>query len=102
MEPDDGGLFGGPDGSVKALGDIWGERGEIRRMNADEQSLRAVIVAKRLGELGFEGMEKLASKLADASGAKNGWETEQLIKALGAVKAQQVFSTPTFGYRRDE
>lgn len=79
----------GADGSVEALGEIWQERDPKRRTRGDARRTIALATLSILErELGLTECGELARDLADAWAGEDGWDTQQLIKALGATKAQ--------------
>lgn len=82
-------FMAGEDSSVEALGKIWGERDYKRRTLGHGDRTRALVALEYLGtHLGFEECGELAVALGQAWAGEDGWDTQHLIKALGATKGQ--------------
>lgn len=82
-----GSLMAAKDASVEALGVIWGPRGFRRRTHGDPNRTRTLVALEIMAqELGLPRCGDLAEVMAEAWAGEAGWDTTQLIKALGATK----------------
>ena len=102
-----GGLLGGMDGSVEALGKLYGERSQLRRSRTDEHRsrfvmwLRAAELADPDGAIGAKA-GLFADDVGDAWSREGGWDTEMLIRAVAATKGTRLTVNPLDFLRGDK
>lgn len=101
------------DSSVADLRSIWGDRHAATRTFGNPDRSRALAVLYGLAdpviataqdpmatpvqrdELKLPYLKDLADFLAAAWASENGWETQMLVKAIGAAKAQATYLAPS-------
>ncbi len=80
-------LVSAKDSTVEALGTIWGERGFRRRTRGNPRRTLALVALDVMAhQLDLPECDELARTMSDAWAGEDGWDTIQLIKALGATK----------------
>jgi hypothetical protein len=88
IEKKDSGIFGA-DGTVKGLGESYGDRPWQRRTHSTPDRTRAVGMMEAYGiTFGFPELVEAARKTSHSWAAEEGWDTEMFVKAVGAAKSQ--------------
>ncbi|MCA1818510.1 MAG: hypothetical protein LC620_00395 [Halobacteriales archaeon] len=107
-------LMGGEDNSVEAMGKLWGTREYQRRTFGNPDRTRAMTLLHALAdplaatqadsravpaqiELTLPYLKDLAEGMAASWAGEGGWDTDRLVKAIGAAKAQNTFIKPIEG-----
>jgi hypothetical protein len=82
------GLFGA-DGTMKGLGEHYGERPWQRRTYGNPDRTRAVGMMEAFADaFGFPELRDAAHHASHSWASEDGWDTAQFIEAVGAAKGQ--------------
>ena len=88
-EPDLASMFGGGDTSIKDLATFWGDRPDTRRTMGNPARSRMLAVFDAVArDCDLPELRQAGKDHIHLWAGEEGWETEMLVRAVSAAKAQ--------------